>query len=115
MDACVDVEQLREVWREASAAGAVTAPFKARMKAVLDRLQPAEDASAAEEVETGEPEPNPDHLWSDILKVHGERGDDLSAVRAAFAMWSQGVAVEDANGFQLQDYLTVLTSEQVPA
>ena len=115
MDACVDVEQLREVWREASAAGAVTAPFKARMKAVLDRLQPAEDASAAEEVETGEPEPNPDHLWSDILKAHGERGDDLAAVRAAFATWSQGVAVEDANGFQLQDYLTVLTGEQVSA
>ena len=101
------LDELRQVWKQMKAARADTPHVIALFKAAVAEFRPDED-KPAEPVEDAEPEPNPDEQWQAILKAHGERGDDMDVVRAAFASWSGGVAVEDANGFQMADYLREL-------
>ena len=115
IDAAATLDELRDVWRHANAVGAITEPFKTHMKTRSDELAATDKPKQGGQqqpttpVEDGESEPNPQQVWQQILAIAGERQIGLDDLRASFATWSQGIAVEDADGFQLADYLAELT------
>ena len=91
------VEQLRSIWRDAKKTGTLTNALEtALMRAFNDVTAP------------GEAEPNPQAIWQQILAAAGANRTSLGDLRADFATWSGGIAVEDANGFQLANYLKTL-------
>lgn len=105
-EACTTLQEVRDLWKEASDAGALDDALKDTLGEAAQRLTPT---PAPEQVaEEAQAEPDPDATWHQILKAHGERGDSTDAVREAFTIWSKGIAPEDADGFGLHDYLTHL-------
>lgn len=107
---------VRDLWTALGRDGRLTEQIKALLKARAEEL--TDDAAAPPEepdVHEGEPEPNPDDVWRDIVTAAGKNGLSLSQVTNDFAQWSGGVLAEDANGFQLADYLAEITREGTAA
>lgn len=117
VDAIADVGSLgdlRDLWTTLGRQGRLTASVKQRLESRAAEFAPApEDATPAEAVPVheGEPEPNPDDVWREIVTAGGKNGLSLSQITDDFAQWSGGVLAEDANGFQLADYLAEITRE----
>lgn len=102
------VDDLRAIWREAYQRGQLGSELRELITAaVADRQGESGGGQDApdEHVEQAEVEPNPQQVWQQILAVAGQQGVGLDQLRADFATWSQGIAVEDADGFLLSEYL----------
>nr|DAF00036.1 MAG TPA: hypothetical protein [Caudoviricetes sp.] len=91
------VEQLRDIWRDAKKTGTLTDALETALKQAFNGI-----------ATLGEAEPNPQEIWQQILAAAGANRTSLGDLRADFATWSGGIAVEDANGFQLAGYLKTL-------
>ncbi len=101
------MDAVRDLWRDASAAGALTDDVKASANRRVEELtKPAETPPPVEAVELDDAV-----LWQSILAVAGERGMSAKVLADDFAEFSGGVMVEDADGLAFSQYLDHLKSQ----
>lgn len=130
-----DAEQVRDIWRQANAAGHMTQglndhlvkragelpePAGAAIEPPTAESAPApaqqpvdEDGAVEAEIvpdspRAAEPEEDADTIWNRIVTEAGRQGMTLADVQDHFAQVMQGVTADSASAGELQHYLTQL-------
>lgn len=131
-----DAEQIRQIWRQANAAGHMTAGLNEHLiKRARELPEPGDQppANQSEPIEgsapgavahdeepvdaeivhdepphTGDPDLDADAVWNQIVTEAGRQGMSLADVQDHFAQVMQGLTSDSASGAELQHYLTQL-------
>lgn len=127
------VEQIKDLWRQASAAGHMTQGLSEHLQKRAEELREHDVVAAASsaqqqadedgvyDAEVVEPSPDADDgdlVWERILAEGGRRGMTLPQIQEDFSARMQGLIASDATAGELQSYLDALRAdevEQVPA
>jgi hypothetical protein len=116
-----DAEAVRDLWRQAHAAGHMTQGLSDHLQQRVadieaaggqvagdgaDRAAPSPQSPAPEVVEAElVDEPDADQVWSKIVEVAGELGDTLPTVQDDVAAFLGGTTAGEASGAELQSFL----------
>ena len=106
-DEATSIEEVRNIWSAAGAAGGLSDDLKEHLKnlsAELSNPGPAPAGSPTSAVEA-EAEPDPDQVWQQVLSLSGQMGMSLDDIRNNFTAINEGIPVEEADGFRLATYL----------
>ncbi len=110
--------ELRAVWSKSDdpELRAFLTERNAKLTAPAAPAQPAPvpPTTATVEALDAEVEPDSDEVWGVILREAGKLGWNTATVKAKYAT-RMGHDADDANGWQLSEFLTALTSGQVAA
>lgn len=121
----VDAEAVRDLWRQANAAGHMTQGLSEHLQRRVAEIEAAvagagqDEVVDAEFVDEATPQPSgldPDRVWEQVVAAAGKHGMTLSDIQDEFPKAMGGAVVTDATAEQLQAFLELLTTgEQVPA
>jgi len=126
------VDQVRDIWNEAKAAGHLTDDLKTHLTARVNALKttaggqpnvgeagastppvsPTPDAEGVYEAQVVEDLGNldPDIVWEHIVKAGGDRDMTLADIEDDFARQMGGLVSSDASAEELDAYLKILTA-----
>ncbi|MBA2952151.1 hypothetical protein GON03_19225 [Nocardioides sp. MAH-18] len=121
-----DPEDVRNLWRQANAAGHMTQGLSEHLQQRVSdlttaeppaRSEPQPDADGAYEAEVVEDQPapagtdDPDAIWQQIVATAGHAGMTTSQLRDDFPARMGGLLPDEATAAELRAYLQVLTKE----
>jgi hypothetical protein len=95
------LDEVRNLWRHADAAGVLTDDLRAALMEAGQRFNPAPAAGEPAAVDAAA-------AWQDLLTAAGEAGLSTSKLKAAFVDWSHGVELEDADPQSWVEFTTIL-------
>lgn len=95
------LEEVRNLWRHADAAGTLTEDLKAVLMEAGQRFNPAPPAEDAVGVDAVA-------AWQELLAAAGEAGLSTSKLKTTFVEWSHGVELEDSDPRSWAEFTAVL-------
>lgn len=107
-------EEIRDIWRQANAAGHMTEGLNQHLAKRAQELDAANEPDSAAVDEDGAVEAeivgdgDPDAVWAEIVKVGGEQGYTLPDLNDDFAQQMGGLTADSASAGELAHYLGIL-------